>query len=155
MLTFKLNNKPTNIQQRICYIRKINFSVVANHNIKSSGIISNNNLNLIIMAFLKKDQIEEIVKIALKEVADFNGDIKNYEFKHFHEFHKKVFLSKLKGLINKSLYYRRDGNTDNDRYYDVPLSMSLINSWKMMIDCIDYIYDNQAVYKRSPNNIQL
>lgn len=107
------------------------------------------------MAFLKKNQIEEIVKTALKEVADFTGDIKNYEFKHFHEFHKKMFVTKLKELINKGPYYDRAGNTEDARYYDVPLSMGIVNSWKTMLDCIEFIYDNQTVKKRNPNKIQL
>ncbi len=106
------------------------------------------------MAFLKKNQIEEFVKTALREVADFTGDIKNYEFKHFNEFHKKVFASKLKGLINKSPYYDRSGNTDYERYYDVPLSTSIIDTWKTMSDCINYINDKQTVFKRNPNNIK-
>lgn len=107
------------------------------------------------MAFLKKDQIEEIVKIALKEVADFNGDIKNYEFKHFHEFHKKMFITKLKELINKGPYYDRTGNAEYERYYDVPLSMGIVNTWSTLLDCIDYINDNHIVKKRNPNKIQL
>jgi len=62
------------------------------------------------MAFLEKNQIKEMVKSALKDVADFSGEIDSFEFKHFHEFHKKVFLTKLKESINKSPYYDRNGN---------------------------------------------
>lgn len=102
------------------------------------------------MAFLKRAQIEEIVEKALKEVADFNGDIKNYEFKHFHEFHKKVFANKLKAFINDSPHYDRSGNTDFERYYDVPLSMVVINSWNTLPDCIEYIDENHFVMKRKP-----
>ena len=107
------------------------------------------------MAFLKRNQIEEIVKIALKEVADFNGDIKNYEFKHFHEFHKKVFITKLKEGIYKRPYFDRAGNEEYERYYDIALSMGLINTWPTILDCIDYIFDNHTVKKRNPNKIQL
>lgn len=107
------------------------------------------------MAFLNKQQIEEIVEKALKQVADFTGDIKNYEFKHFHEFHKKVFATKLNELINASPYYDRSGNTDFDRYYDISLSMNTIDSWQTMLDCINFIHDNHTVKKRDPNRIQL
>jgi hypothetical protein len=106
------------------------------------------------MAFLKKEQIEEIIKKALQEVADFKGDIKNYEFKHFHEFHKRVFATNLKKLINESPYYTRSGSLEYDRYYDVPLSMSVVNSWQTMFDCINYIDDNLRVKKRNSNKIQ-
>lgn len=106
------------------------------------------------MAFLNEPQIEKIVKKALKEVADFTGDIKNYEFKHFHEFHKKIFIAKLKGYINEGPYYDRAGNSDYERYYDIGLSMGLINSWKTIKDCIGYIVDHHTVKKRNPNKIQ-
>lgn len=107
------------------------------------------------MAFLSKVQIEEIVKIALKEVADFTGDIKAYEFRHFHEYHKIAFITKLKGLINEGPYYDRTGNSEYERYYDVPLSMGIVNSWNTILDCLDFIYNNQTVKKKNPNKIQL
>ncbi|MFA9389960.1 MAG: hypothetical protein ACERKD_09140 [Prolixibacteraceae bacterium] len=107
------------------------------------------------MAFLNENQIGNMVKIALQEVADFTGDIKDYEFKFFREFHKKVFVTKLISLINTSPYYDRSGNTDNDRYYDITLTTNIIDSWNTIADCIDYIYDNHTVKKRNPNKIQL
>ncbi len=106
------------------------------------------------MAFLEKVQIKDMVKEALKEVADFSGEIDSFEFRHFHEYHKKVFLTKLKELINKSPYYDRNGNIEYERYYDVPLSISVITSWNLISDCINYIFENQLVKKRNPNKIQ-
>jgi len=107
------------------------------------------------MAFLSRNQIKEYVGKALKEVADFTGDIEPYEFKHFHEFHKNVFITKLKEFINASPYYDRAGNADFSRYYDVPLSMGIVSTWNTMADCIDYVNDNQTVRKRDPNKLQL
>jgi len=106
------------------------------------------------MAFLEKKQIKEMVKAALKEVADFSGEIDSFEFKHFQEYHKRVFLTKLNELINKSPYYDRNGNVEYERYYDVPFSISVMSSWSLIIDCVDYVYENQTVKKRNPNKIQ-
>ena len=107
------------------------------------------------MAFLTRNQIKEIVKKALKEVADFTGDIENYDFKHFHEFHKKVFITKLKSFVNEGPYYKRSGETTKDRYYDVPLSIGIFNTWNTITDCINFIYDNHTIKKRNPNKIKL
>lgn len=96
------------------------------------------------MALLKKEQIKEIVEAALKAVADFNGDINNYEFTHFHDTHKQAFLNKLKEKINGLPYYKRDGTIDTTMYYDVPLSLNILNSWNTMQDCISYINDNHT-----------
>ncbi|NVN95847.1 MAG: hypothetical protein HXX18_11245 [Bacteroidetes bacterium] len=107
------------------------------------------------MAFLNKNQIKETVNTALKNVADFTGEIDNYEFKNFHEFHKNVFINKLKELINSGPYYDRAGNIEYERYYDVPLSIQIFNTWVTINDCIQFIYNNQIVKMRNPNKIQL
>lgn len=106
------------------------------------------------MAFLSRNQIKDIVTNALSVVADFNGDIDNYEFKNFHESHKNVFINKVKELINSYPYYDRAGNSDFERYYDVPLSVESFNSWLIISDCIQFIFDNQVVKKRDPNKVQ-
>ena len=100
------------------------------------------------MAFLKRDQIKEIVKNSLLSIADFTGDIEGYEFKHLNELHKKVFVTKLKKLINEEPYRDRAGNIHMDQYYDVPLSMGLVNSWKTLPDCINYVRENQTVEEK-------
>jgi hypothetical protein len=100
------------------------------------------------MAFLSKNQIKDIIQSALKEVADFTGDIENYNFNHFKEYHKKLFVTKIKELIMKSPYYDRNGNSSTDRYYDVPFSNSTVNSWRTLDDCINYTFNNQMVRQR-------
>lgn len=107
------------------------------------------------MAFLSRDQIKGFVTSALHEVADFNGDVENYTFEHFHDYHKQVFANTLKKLIMQSPYYDRNGNSSMDRYYDVPLSMTLINSWATIKESIDYVLSNQAVRPRDPRKVQL
>jgi len=106
------------------------------------------------MALLTKDQIENIVKSALDEVADFTGDIKKFEFKHFEELHKKSFLMKLNEFMNKESYYDREGIVDPERCYDIALSISLLNSWTTILDCINFVYSNHSVKKRNLNKLK-
>jgi hypothetical protein len=47
------------------------------------------------MTWLTRAQIKEFVKNALLEVADFNGDIENYNFNNFHDFHKRIFIDSI------------------------------------------------------------
>lgn len=106
------------------------------------------------MAFLTRDQVKSLTSKALKTVADFNGDIDNYSFQPFHEFHKMVFFANLKKLLCESPYFDREGNTSDDRFYDVPLNNTIINKWKTISECIDYIEQNQAIRPR-PAKLQL
>lgn len=94
------------------------------------------------MARLKKEQIIEIVKKALQSVGDVSGEIESYEFKHFQEQHKMIFLKSLKENLNQSPYYFRSGETSRDKYYDVPLSMGEFDQWSTVHDCIEYILNN-------------
>lgn len=96
------------------------------------------------MAYLNREQVKDIMTEALKSVADFSGDIENYSFSNFQDTQKQVFLTNLKSTINNSPYYNRDGSTSDHKYYDVPLSLSLLNSWQNMSDCIDYVLNNQT-----------
>lgn len=107
------------------------------------------------MAFLTREQVKEIATEALHEVADFNGDIENYSFEHFHDYHKNVFAISLKKLLMESPYYFRDGGTSMERYYDIPLSTGIINSWSSLTDCINYVTANQAVRMRDAQKVQL
>ncbi|MEQ9168394.1 MAG: hypothetical protein RLO12_19205 [Fulvivirga sp.] len=107
------------------------------------------------MAFLTRDQIKNFASNALHEVADFNGDIDNYTFNNFHEFHRKVYVNELKRQIMSSPYFDREGNESMDRYYDVPLSMGVANGWTQIKESIDYVVANQAVRARNPNKVTL
>lgn len=105
------------------------------------------------MAFLTRDQVKSMTEKALRTVADFNGDIDTYSFQPFHEFHKMLFFSNLKKFLCDSPYFDRNGNTSFDRFYDVPLNNTIIDKWKMIKECIDYIEQNQAVRAR-PTKLQ-
>jgi len=88
-------------------------------------------------------------------VADFNGDVDNYSFQHFHEFHRKVYVNVLKRQIMNSPYFDRNGSSSMDRYYDVPLSMAVANGWEYVKESIDYVLSNQSVRERNPNKVPL
>jgi hypothetical protein len=100
------------------------------------------------MAFLSRDQVKALTEKALHTVADFNGDIDTYSFQPFHDFHKMLFFSHLKKVVCESPYYDKNGSTSFDRFYDVALNNTIINKWKTIKDCIDYIEQNQAVRPR-------
>lgn len=97
------------------------------------------------MAFLQRQQVKEIVEKALKAIAGFNGDIENYEFSSMNDFQKKVFLDKLVQFLHQAPYHDIYGKPDPTKYYDAPLSLSLLNTWQTMKDCIDYVLNNHTV----------
>jgi len=107
------------------------------------------------MAFLSRDQIKGFAKESLHEVADFDGDVDNYSFQNFHEFHRKIYVNELKRQIINSPYFDRNGGSSMDRYYDVPISMAVANGWVSVKESIDYILSNQSVRARNPNKITL
>ena len=94
------------------------------------------------MNFIDRNTAKETVKRALKEVADFTGDIENFSFTYFHEFHKKVFINSLKVLVNQIPCSDHMGNISNDEYFDIDLSISLLNGWSTIGNTIDYIANN-------------
>jgi len=107
------------------------------------------------MASLSKNRIKRIVEIALHVVADFTGDIENYGFNGFNDLQKRIFLNKLNDLILSEPYHDDNDCIDYSLYYDVPLLMSYLNSWSSISDCINFIFENQAVDLRPNKKIQL
>ncbi|HNP19217.1 MAG TPA: hypothetical protein PKL31_12330 [Fulvivirga sp.] len=79
---------------------------------------------------------------ALKNVADFNGDIESFTFSYFHDYHKNVFLRSLKNYINQLICSDDLGNQLDTEYFDLDLTESLISGWSNMAVCIDYIVEN-------------
>ncbi|MEQ6122807.1 hypothetical protein AAON49_01235 [Pseudotenacibaculum sp. MALMAid0570] len=103
------------------------------------------------MGFLSKDQVTELTTEALKTVADFNGSILNYEFTNFQDYQKQVFTNKLVELINQQPYLGQNGQPDPTQYHDVSLSMTIVNAWVTMSDCINYVFENQTVANKTSN----
>lgn len=86
------------------------------------------------MTWLTRDDVEAIVTSALKEVADFNGDVENYTFDHFDKALMRTFIDAVD-----------DGM--REKGYTVVLSVSLIENYvelgKTVGEFIDYVNDSQ------------
>lgn len=98
---------------------------------------------------------KEIVKKALLEVADFNGDIEEYTFVQFQPFHINVFLNSIKQHVNRTPCYDEHGNINTKEYYNINLSYTLFKKWKKVKDCIDYVYTSRSRAKSETGKIQL
>ncbi|MFT4683972.1 MAG: hypothetical protein ACI863_000571 [Flavobacteriales bacterium] len=97
---------------------------------------------------LTREQIKSIVKSALQEVADFSGEIDDFTFIHFQEFSKQVFANKLVELVKAAPYHDESGGVIPSLRYDIILSMSTVNSWVTINDCINYVVNDQGVTER-------
>jgi len=100
------------------------------------------------MSTLTKEQTTKIVEKALLEVADFNGEIQDFSFTHFHDLSKQVFANKLVELIKEAPYHDDDGNVIPVLRYDLVLSMSTVNSWQTLEDCINYVFNDVGATQR-------
>ena len=102
---------------------------------------------------LTRDSIFELVKTALKSVADFNDDdpsIEDYTFEHFHGFHQVLFLHALKKeFIGKEWSTVRNGKTLL-YIYDVPLNEGMVANWASFGDCIGWLEENQQIQPVEP-----
>lgn len=107
------------------------------------------------MEYIDRIAAKEIVRQALTEVADFSNDFENFTFSQFHPFHKKVFLNSLKNLINKTICFDQNGNITHEEYFDIDLSIRLLNTWGTIKECIDYVTDSHYRSISSTGRLQL
>lgn len=107
------------------------------------------------MNFIDRNTAKLTVKKSLQEVTDFSGDIENFTFTHFHDFHKKIFINSLKVFVNQIPCSDHTGNISNNEYFDVDLSISLLNSWNKIGDAIDYIANSHYRESGTTKKIQL
>ncbi|UCG61706.1 MAG: hypothetical protein JSV52_15580 [Candidatus Zixiibacteriota bacterium] len=85
------------------------------------------------VARFDKALAKEIVKQALKKVADFRGDnIEHFTFSRFEDFHKMLFLSALKAGVQSVRY-------DDTTHYDIILDHDSMDKWKTVGDCINWV----------------
>ena len=94
------------------------------------------------MIYLDREAAKDIVRQALSEVADFNGEFEDYPFQPFHPFHRSVFLSSLKKLINAIICTDENGNIVEDEFFDLNLSVTEFKNWNKIVDCIEHITNN-------------
>jgi len=99
---------------------------------------------------LEKTSITSIVAESLREVADFplGSDIVSYTFDKFLGFHKVVFLASLKKNLLSQEY---DDGQGHVFYYDAALNVDLIEQWKTLRDCIDYVFEQQSTALKQAN----
>ena len=83
------------------------------------------------MAWLSRDDVKNIVADALREVADFSGEIDGYEISILTEQHQVVFMNAIPGKLEA-------------KGFRVTLSLSKLQSFPTMGDLIVYIEENQA-----------
>ena len=98
---------------------------------------------------LSIEEVKDIVIDSLKSVADFDpsdSSILIYPFSHLNDFHKKVFLTKLKYQIINT---KKSGNC-----YNIALDEGMFNDWLTVSGCIEYVYDNQE-YVQLQNKIKV
>src|SRR5258708_2747580 len=97
------------------------------------------------MAFLTKDQVKPVVVDSLKVVADVPDNVEASTFANFTSDDSHIFLTVLKSKLNALPYIMDNGTTTHTAYYDVDLTPDSINSWPTVLDCINWIVDNQNV----------
>jgi len=96
------------------------------------------------MAFLSRDEVEAIVIKTLNLIADLpEGDIENTSLAMLNDDQKQIFLTALKSNINNYPYHLRDNSPSDDAYYDIAITIAIIDDWKTVGDCIDWITENQ------------
>jgi hypothetical protein len=94
-------------------------------------------------SILSRDEVKLIFTDAVLMVADIadpqDPGFENNTYNHFEEFHKVVFLNKLKeGLNNKRFTYQ-----GSEFCYDIPLNENMFNTWNNFKGCIEYVTQNQ------------
>lgn len=86
------------------------------------------------MAWLTREQVKQIVTEALKEIADFTGDVEQYLISEIDDVYKPDFIGEIRQRVV-------------DKGYDINLSINGqgtgINHMEDIGVLIDYIWDNQ------------
>lgn len=88
-----------------------------------------------VLKWLTKEEVkEQIVKPALKRVADFDEskDWTAFDFSGFHTFHKWAFINEVAYLMNI-------------KGYDIFLSLDKIKENQTISQFIDYVWEKQRI----------
>lgn len=89
------------------------------------------------------------VKKALEQVADFpdDADIGEFSFQHFHDYHKKMFITTLKNAVL---------NVQNEEFhYDIVLNEDIMDNWDTVNDCISYLEQENILYHCDTSKVQI
>jgi hypothetical protein len=87
---------------------------------------------------MNRPLVRKIVREALNAIADLGNasdeEMETFTFRHFHDYHKAVFLESLKLAVNK--------RTGEGKYWDVPLNPDMIAHWASIRDCVDHVLNS-------------
>jgi len=83
------------------------------------------------MSWLTRDEVKSLVEDALREVADVSDDIEDYQMAELSKQLQVVFM----GAIADAL---------KEKGFEVPLSLSKLQSFAKMSDLINYVTENQS-----------
>jgi len=98
------------------------------------------------MADLTTAQITTVVADSLSTIADLPANnLPATPLIGLNDQQKTMFLSALKEKINALPYYMDDGTTSDQAYYDVALTINIVEEWPTVGDCIEWIFLNQIV----------
>lgn len=107
------------------------------------------------MEFINRKAAKEMVGKALQEVGDFSGDFEDFTFERFEPFHKKVFLNTLKNNVNTADCTDENGQISGKAFFDVQLSVSKLDEWGKMSECIDYVTNSHLRVPGKSGKIRL
>lgn len=100
------------------------------------------------MPFIKRTEVETIVRNAIKQVSDIDNDADIYKLDltgGFVNLDKIIFLANIKKSIVHLSVEDELGKKYPTLNYDLNLSESVFNTWVTVGNCIEYIIANIAV----------
>ena len=83
------------------------------------------------MSWLTRDDVKGLVEEALREAADFSGDIEGYQMSELSEQHQVVFMGAIATRLKK-------------KGFEVPLSLGKLQGFATIGDLINYVEENQS-----------
>jgi len=97
---------------------------------------------------MERSIAKRLVGKALKQVADYNGDIETYPTSNFHDAHINAFLTSLANFIIEEPVIDNAGNERPKLRYSVPLTMTHFKKWNTIGDCVDHLASHSGITKR-------
>jgi hypothetical protein len=91
---------------------------------------------------IDRSSAKECVTRSLKRIADFSGDVENFDFKYWHKFHKTAFIDAIATCISKK------GSR-------IVLNEAMLDNFKNVGEFIDFVKSKSAyVQEPEPNLLE-
>jgi len=97
---------------------------------------------------MERSIAKRLVGNALKQVADFEGDIEKYQTANFHDAHVNAFLAALARFIIEEPVIDNTGKEQPTLRYSVPLTKTQFKKWTTIAECIDHVVSYSGITKR-------